>query len=63
MSTIVKIAGVLLTSILLAGCSKDYPADSGAITYANRTSPGSELKVKSVLVPDKMNIVYFYADW
>lgn len=63
MFTIRKVCLILLSAVCLIGCGKDYPSDTGSIKYANRTSPGSKLEVKSVLVPDKMNIIYFYADW
>ncbi len=64
MRTIVKLASVLLCAALLSGCaSKSYPADTSSIIYANRASVGSKLQVKGLLVPQKMNIIYFYADW
>lgn len=53
-----------LALLLVAGCAgKQYPADKSKVKYANRNSPGSKLEVKSMLTPDEMNLVYFFADW
>lgn len=58
-----RIIAALSICLLLAGCGKDYPADTNGVKYANRTSPGAKLDVKKVLEPEKMNLIYFYADW
>ena len=57
------LAILALTSLLICGCSSSKPSDSDSVKYANRGNPGAKLDVKSVLVPDQMNLVYFYADW
>ena len=58
------LAVALLVALSLAGCSgKQYPADSSEVKYANRGNPGAKLQVKSLLTPDEMNLIYFYADW
>lgn len=55
---------ILTAAVLVCGCSgKQYPADSSGIKYANRSSPGAKLEVRKYLEPERMNLVYFYADW
>jgi hypothetical protein len=57
---------VVLSLLLVAvcGCSKDYPPNTEQIKYVNRTSPGGRIDFgSSLLVPKKINVLYFYADW
>ena len=54
---------LILTSVLV-GCQTSYPADTSRIKYGNRQAAGSRLNFDgNLFVPDKMNILYFYADW
>lgn len=56
-------AVVALCSIFLAGCAGNKTSTSESVKYANPGNPGAKLDIKSVLVPDQMNLLYFYADW
>jgi uncharacterized protein YceK len=59
-----RILSLLILTIVLAGCQSSYPADTPSIKYGNREAAGSRLNFGGDLfVPDKMNILYFYADW
>jgi hypothetical protein len=54
---------LFLTTVLL-GCQTSYPEDTTQIKYGNRQGAGSRLDFNGkLLVPDKMSILYFYADW
>lgn len=49
---------------LFACASKEYPSDNSNVKYANRGKPGARLVFDDrLLVPDKVNVLYFYADW
>ena len=54
---------ILGVGLVLTGClNKRYPADTALVKYANRTTPGAKIDIKKHLVPDKMNLLYVFAD-
>jgi hypothetical protein len=54
---------LLILCWLTVGClTKQYPADSDSVKYANRTTPGAKINLKRHLVPGKMNLIYVFAD-
>ena len=64
MNLVRRLLLILSAALLVCGCSsKQYPSDSSGIKYANRSSPGAKLEVQKFLEPERMNLVYFYADW
>lgn len=56
---------IVMVAVLGAvGCTKTVPPDTDAIKYVNRHEPGKRLNFDGYMfVPDKVNVLYFYADW
>ena len=65
MNTWIKCILFFLALVGIFACAstqKTYPQDSAQLKYVGRNSPGAEVSLDRVLLPDKINILYFYTD-